>query len=1438
MLKLTKKGLGLLNSQYRSVLRRCLAAQILAATVFLPSQAMADGATVDTSKTYSGDVETWRAQLTTKMGNVVKTEDSAVVSNLYVTSSYTDQLYSSDTGSSGKYGAWLANYGNVVVGKNADGTSVSVNIDNKHNMDAAAFSEAGGAILSGNGDNTEVLLEVYGASFSNNTIASEETSSAEDFAQGGAVAIFNPQDNVIQNSTFRGNYALSVGAVEGGAVFVGWDVDATTGKVAMSGNTFSGNYAGNYVGEPTTNAKLAEFLSNNNNPVAYYAYGGAIYNIGTATSEKDTFEKNYVLGRQAAGGAVYNAYLTETGAKEQVSASGNLTLTGDTFTGNYVSVSSGNNGTASGGAIYNNGKIAITGSTFSQNYVTSAAEVHITGGALASVGTADNTATAILSGNTFTGNYLENTSASANYGGAVYNAEYSELTSSGDTFKNNYVKGNNAVGGAVYNGTYSDDATVTACKYTITGTGTFSGNSAEGSDSAQAGGGAIYNNGTLVINGNSGYGVEFTKNTAASSTYIALGGALANEGNAAISNAEFSENTVTGAVVGGGAVSFMTNEDSSISVSLIEDNKVTGTTLALGGGMLNEGIGIATTLTDVSFTGNTAKATDSTGSARGGALANDNSVYYDYKASTSTPQLSTLLVNASTSAVEFSGNSVSGAEALGGAIYNGKYGALTVATAGNSITVSGNTAANGGAVANAASADNAYMIIEAENGAINISSNTATANGGAVYNDNSDGTAELSAVGSSVFNISSNKAVSGGAVYNAADAAITLNTESSGSLNISQNTASAQGGSLYNEGTTTLASSGGTISFSGNNATNGAGIYNAETGEVNGEIAGTVTFSGNKATGKGGAIYNAAKGVVDIDLTGNGKLVFDKSGDDVYNLGEITITGDSAKNISAKSLRKTVSGTSSSATQVVLNSTLGGTGTYNITTTNLIIGSTGYIDYEPTVNLNNNVITLASGSYLNLDAADKLTNNNMDIASGATVSYKASESKPVELANKVNNSGLINLNDGVLSTVTINTLNSDDGTIKIDVDNDLYEADIINIAGKIYGTTNVTFDLQNSLILPVEERIYFAKTQAEQDLAEYEFYSPVNNGLYEIKIGHGEGAVVNDWYFYRTDALNPEVLAYIDLPRSAVEQSRSLLFDVGRIDRGGCNCWRDECNYKVCRFQDNGGKSRLWAKPLYRAGTFDEPVETDFRMYGVDFGWDSQFDINDQFGIFGSVRDGKYENDGKGADAKIYSNYGSELDITSVIAGLYYRHYFGNLYLSGAVYGGQQMADIKADNGVTSDTDGINFGGQAELGYDIRAGKRTVITPAVKATYDYIKFDDIDTDSSGKKVEFDTINDVELEAGIRVEYQFNDETQLPTIGYIKPSVIQTISSGGSVKISDTEFEDTLENDTLGRIEAGLDAQISESFGLGVFGNYTFGSSYSGWGVGGNIQYKW
>ncbi len=1405
MMKAHSHTLGLLNAQYRSVLKKCFMLNLVAASLLAAFPVAADdwnsNQTANTSNTGNLDA---KGQLTVGylkdyMGTTISTDtgdNKQSIGTLFIDQNYTQELFSEGSDPTQfKVGAWIFDNGNVYTGYKYDSSTGQISevtggviISNKHNTRALMNQVGGGVFVVGDEDEigTQPLIKIVNTTFENNSASANNPTG---MVTAGAIANYsNNQDNVISNSKFTGNYVMGEKTISGGAVSNFALDDTDKGYLLSQNNQYTGNYAANETS--STNTLLTQFVGKTTEK----AMGGAVYNSGTFVSENDTFTSNFAKGTTAQGGAVYNGI--ENGV------TGNLTITnngGTNFSGNYVV----GDELGEGGAVYNNGVIFVSGSVFANNY--SKATTTAKGGAVS------NSGTYTANENNFSNNYAE---AATAFGGAVYNAQGGTYTLTGNTlFSGNSLQGvGTTTNTGVYGGAFYNDGTLTATDGGLV----FDGNHVNGSVGVK--GGALGNGLTGVAEIK---GATFSNNYAVNNKNYVLGGAVYNEGQITIIGSVFENNyarsTYQEEIAYGGAFANSTAEGENTSP--------------------------ISSIIDSSFKNN--QVISAAGGAEGGAI------YNRAQGANNSGHLSRLRLIARDSDVELSSNKALSAtgEGIGGAITNDNLGQLDIVTEnGHTILFKQNEADYGGALANSASGTGtnnpdgeiARLTVNATGGNIAFTANKANKYGGVMYNyADEDGMIFKVSDGYELSFSDNSAGVDGGAWANAGNLDQTTGTYELGNIELAvgnngtvqfvRNTAGENGGAIYNLGKITLqtddVTNAASINFSANKAEKGGAVYNSGHAIFNAGLkkGSSLTFDGNSATGGlGGAIYNETAGNMNFTLSDTAKLVFNTASDDVYNLGTISITGDTPDQ---------------PQTQIVLNSTFGGTGTYNIANTQLNIGTTGYIDYEPTLNLENTAVKLSSGSYLNLDDGDSLTNNNFDIAASSTISYKANDGTAnKDLANTIKNSGLLNLSDGVLTDFNINTVQSENGTIRIDVDNPNLKADRIIVNDKIYGTTNIAFDNATNLKLELDDRIYFAQTQSEQSLDDYKFVSKASSNIYEIGIGHDENGTVNDWYFYRTKFLSPEVVAYIDLPRSAIEQSRSLLFNVERLDKGSCNCYSDECNYRVCNFKDLGGKDRVWATPVYRSGTFDKPIETDVKMYGVDFGYDHQFSISSQFGIFGSYRDGTYDNSGKG-EGEILSNYGSELDITSILGGAYYRKYFGDLFMSGAVYGGVQSADIKADNGVSASTDGLNLGAQVEVGYDVKTSQRSVLTPSIKATYDYIKFDDI-KDSTGKEVSFDTIHDIELEAGIKYEYQFNNERQLPTTGYIKPSVVQTIANGGNVKVNDTTFDKTVENETLGRIEVGADAEIIKNFSLGAFGNYTFGSSYNAWGVGGNIRYKW
>ena len=877
--------------------------------------------------------------------------------------------------------------------------------------------------------------------------------------------------------------------------------------------------------------------------------------------------------------------------------------------------------------------------------------------------------------------------------------------------------------------------------------------------------------------------------------------------------------------------------------------------------------------------------------SKGGAIYNDKNSQYpalgDFGGEVNLDGIVTFVNNyVGQGKTATSGSIVYGSTAYGGAIYND--GDLNIASASDTNMVYfGNDESTLGSAGNYAMA-------------------SSLAAGGAIYND-TDG--DIKAIRyNSIFKENFARSVSSGNALGGAIANFGKISLEGGSFTnnraISAN-GSAFGGAIYNgpsdgtKGKITVYIAQDSI-YKNNSAGYGGAIYNA--GIIDGSVYSdaTLEFIGNSASSSSGgvsmgnSIYNASGASFNIQLTDNAQIHF-ASNQSVYNAGSMfKIAG--SNDIPTELASSVVSAMSGDETSVVLDTTLYSSlssAAYDISRTNLVLSSTGYIDStavnssalnDTALTLTNNKIYLQSGSYMNLNSAnDTLSNNNFYVAGSSNLRYKNQNGNTSYLANTLENSGTVTYygyndnsnvyvakalvnsktlnvaSDGLLTNVHIDNLKSKDGNqIVVNLNNpsanpSASQADIIVIDGTIHNddntTTKVVFhDLANNYISQVyigsDDKIYFAKTQVSQ--TDYDFANTFSttavNDNYEIKIGYEVNGSVYDWFLYRDadidPALDPEDIALIDLPRAALEQTRSILFPISRTNRGLCNCYKDNCDTSYCRYGNGDVKRRLWATPIYRKGTYDKPIETDFTLKGIDFGFDYQPTPRDMYGIFGSYRSGTYENDGKGN--KYFSHFGSELDITSLIGGLYSRKYIGNLYVLGAVYGGSLDVDIKTDkkeDDIKATIDGYTIGAQGEIGYDVRLTHREILTPSLRGTYSYIKFKDND-DVNGKKVSIDAVNNIELEAALKYEYQFNNEYQLPTTGYLKPSVIQTIASGGTVKIGDRKYEDTVENDTLGRIEIGADAEIIKNFSLGAFGNYTFGSEYSAWGVGGNIKYVW
>ena len=374
---------------------------------------------------------------------------------------------------------------------------------------------------------------------------------------------------------------------------------------------------------------------------------------------------------------------------DSIGTSGNLTISNTEFTGNTYTVQTPGalwNGTYGGIVAVgdNQGAVVMDNVTISGNTVTDLKTVQGAGywqyggsieatgltvsGNTASVEKVDDVtingepysaggamALVKVEGSIKDSDFSNNTNKHFNIssGGALFVAEDSNITLENDVFNENTATGKTAQGGAIYN-----EGTLT-----VEG-GSFTDNSAAPADGSTVTvsnvGGAIYNadDAKLSING-----TRFEGNTAA------IAGAVNNQYDSShitgITNAFFVNNTAS--LSAGGALRNQGTID-SISGTTFEGN-----TAGNGGALWNGAGGTITNITDTTFTGN--KSTND--AVGGGAITNAGDIEK---------------INATT----FTDNSAAG---NGGAINNVKGGKASITL--SDTTFTGNTAdGNGGALYN------------------------------------------------------------------------------------------------------------------------------------------------------------------------------------------------------------------------------------------------------------------------------------------------------------------------------------------------------------------------------------------------------------------------------------------------------------------------------------------------------------------------------------------------------------------------------------------------------------------------------------------------------------------------------------------------------------------------------------------------------------------
>jgi predicted outer membrane repeat protein len=747
----------------------------------------ANGGAIDNFGTLTLDTCSLTGNMAASGGAVVNEAGATLI---VTNTGFTGNAAGTYTGTQTGYGGAIQNYGTLDVVNHCVFTNNSATAGGAVNNTGTLT--VGGCIFAANRATNHTLADYGGAINNAGTaiVAGCEFSNNESDNNGGA--IYSSATLKVANSQFTGN---NVPFGSGGAIStVG---DALLGIATFTGNTARDNGGAVFSAGTLTVQDASLFVANT------ARNGGAIFNNGTATVSQTVFTGVGATPGNSAqfGGAIMNWQ----GANLTLNAGANF---------------SQNSATNVGGAVYNfSGSVTVNQALFSLN--------------LAPIGDAIEN----YSGSNLTVNAGTSFTANGNgltlSGGAINNS--GTLTATGAAFVNNM----SADGGAIAT---DGVATISAC--------TFSTNQAT-STTAGHGGGAIWNNGSLTVQGNSSFDTNAT---------ACDGGALFNHGTATVSQASFAGNTATS----GGAIENL----SGANLTLNPSTSFSGNTADYGGAIDNStGAGLAAT--GAAFTNNTANL-------GGGAVANHGDATFTSCPFSGNQAVASGDIHDGGGAIwndgklilqgvsNFSDNT---ANFYGGSIDN--FGTAVVGPSSFTITSAtpGNAALAGGAIMNGQAAD-----LTINPGAIFV--DLSATQGGAIENV---GTATLSRV-----RFTNDSADYGGAIENRGALTAT------GSM-FDSNMATDQGGAISNvQGALTVAGS----TFTGNHAVYFGGAisnylaavtisgctltYNeAGTGDVRGSggaiinLAGALTVSDcglyfNSATNSGGGIYTGEIGTTYI----------------------------------------------------------------------------------------------------------------------------------------------------------------------------------------------------------------------------------------------------------------------------------------------------------------------------------------------------------------------------------------------------------------------------------------------------------------------------------------------------------------------------------------------------------------------------------------------
>ena len=494
----------------------------------------------------------------------------------------------------------------------------------------------------------------------------------------------------------------------------------------------------------------------------------------------------------------------------------------------------------------------------------------------------------------------------------------------------------------------------------------------------------------------------------------------------------------------------------------------------------------------------------------------------------------------------------------------------------------------------------------------------------------------------------------------------------------------------------------------------------------------------------------------------------------------------------------------------------------------------GTLDLSNKISGNNYDLHLKGG---NINVNNSISGvNNLELSSSAVLGLEKNSS--------INVTNMMHAQD----TAPISLQSNSSPTLKIDIDiaNNTITNGIINVSGDVSGTYNVIVNALSSKYSSQSSVFLNAKNDDMSTSSEFSVLR-VDGSPYMWKtILNANGETVGSTWYLATEKTSsaPEIIAGIGLQRAGIEQTRSVVHNVANktanknankrkriYNPPKRNQWGWTIIDKKKHIDNSSVQDNVWVFAQGEYANIDTPVETEAQIWGIEGGFDLQSNSNNTLGIFASYRNGTY--DLSGAGAEFNAKLTSEIGIDSYLGGLYYRYDNNKFYTFATLYGGMQQAEATTEDGAASfETDGIEFGASAEIGYSYALSRTATLTPSLGIFYTQVNFDEAE-DNVGKTYEWDDISNIEAELGLNFTQNIGRSKV-----YVKPSVVQTFVNGNEVMITGLEAIETADNQTLGRIEIGGRLGITDNlYGFG-WANYTFSSDYNSASLGAGLNYSW